>query len=54
MSGRVSILNPLGYSASSCGYCSPPGQRSEEDTSFSTGLRPLHLTCEVGTADTPS
>lgn len=34
-----------------CGYCSPPGKRSEEATSYKVaGLLAMRLSCEVGIA----
>jgi hypothetical protein len=35
---------------STCGYCSPPGQRSEDAKNYKVaGLLAMHLSCEVGT-----
>jgi arginine-tRNA-protein transferase len=47
MTETVSIFNPLGSHASSCGYCSPPGERSADKSSFSFGLQPEQLSCNV-------
>jgi arginyl-tRNA---protein transferase len=44
----LSIGTPSGRSASTCGYCSPPGQRSvDESNRNSAGLHALQLSCEV-------
>ncbi|KAG7562710.1 hypothetical protein FFLO_01870 [Filobasidium floriforme] len=32
------LLEPAGYGSSSCGYCSPPGERSSSSTSKSYGM----------------
>ncbi|KAA1466226.1 hypothetical protein DENSPDRAFT_768177 [Dentipellis sp. KUC8613] len=46
-----SIIQPLGPSRSTCGYCSPPGRRSDEETSaMEAGLVPVQLSCEAGTS----
>lgn len=43
-----SIAIPVGTSASTCGYCSPPGQRSTESTNFrSTALEAIRISCTV-------
>lgn len=44
-----SILDPAGRNSSSCGYCGPPGQRSVEKTSTTTGVFPHQLSCNVRT-----
>ncbi|PAV21201.1 arginine-trna- transferase 1 [Pyrrhoderma noxium] len=41
-----SVLELYGYQSHTCGYCSPPGQRSEGNTSHSVGLSAISLTCE--------
>ncbi|CAO1613869.1 unnamed protein product [Parajaminaea phylloscopi] len=52
---EVSIVSPVGYSRSSCGYCSPSGERSKRKSSCSFGLwahdlSPSHyqLLCDKG------
>ncbi|KIK06801.1 hypothetical protein K443DRAFT_631946 [Laccaria amethystina LaAM-08-1] len=41
-----SIAIPVGTSASTCGYCSPPGQRSTEATNCrSTALEAIRISC---------
>ncbi|KAH8830854.1 arginine-tRNA-protein transferase [Flagelloscypha sp. PMI_526] len=48
MSKGLSIGTPSGLSASSCGYCGSPGQRSAGATSHHTaGLLANKLTCDV-------
>lgn len=43
-----SLGTPSGRRQSPCGYCSPPGKRSEEYSSYhSSGLNASRLTCEV-------
>lgn len=43
-----SLGTPSGRRSSTCGYCSPPGRRSEEYTSYRVaGLDATKLTCEV-------
>ncbi|KXN83722.1 Arginyl-tRNA--protein transferase 1 [Leucoagaricus sp. SymC.cos] len=43
-----SIGTPSGRNSSSCGYCSPPGQRSKEYSSYHlAGLDATRLTCQV-------
>ncbi|WOO80718.1 Arginyl-tRNA--protein transferase 1 [Vanrija pseudolonga] len=34
----LSLLRPVGYNCSTCGYCSPPGQRSSRKSSRSYGM----------------
>ncbi|PWN21637.1 hypothetical protein BCV69DRAFT_282356 [Microstroma glucosiphilum] len=41
-----SIISPVGYSSSTCGYCSPPGQRSSSKTSHSFGIWAHDLSAE--------
>lgn len=41
-----SIIAPVGYSSSTCGYCSPPGQRSKAKTSRSFGIWAHDLSAE--------
>ncbi|PPQ67834.1 hypothetical protein CVT26_007081 [Gymnopilus dilepis] len=42
------IVIPSGSGATTCGYCSPPGQRSEFATSYhSATLEAIKLTCAV-------
>ncbi|KAL1411670.1 Arginyl-tRNA--protein transferase 1 [Vanrija albida] len=36
--GALSLLRPVGYNCSTCGYCSPPGQRSSRKSSRSYGM----------------
>ncbi|KAF9263518.1 hypothetical protein L218DRAFT_864642 [Marasmius fiardii PR-910] len=44
----LSIGVPCGRSSSTCGYCSPPGERSVESSSRHTaGLSALQLSCDV-------
>lgn len=44
----VSLGRPVGPSESSCGYCSPPGRRSETESSKTTaGLAAIQLSSEV-------
>lgn len=38
MSATMSIVSPLGYSRSTCGYCSAAGQQSKAKTSRSYGM----------------
>lgn len=38
MTSQASIVSPVGYSASTCGYCSTPGKRSQTKSSCSYGL----------------
>ncbi|KAF8076278.1 arginine-tRNA-protein transferase [Lyophyllum atratum] len=43
-----SIIIPSGSSSSTCGYCSPPGQRSEDKSSrHSASLDAIRLSCDV-------
>jgi hypothetical protein len=43
------IVYPGTGGATTCGYCSPPGQRSEEATSYHAAtLQALKLSCSVG------
>ncbi|KAF9452509.1 hypothetical protein P691DRAFT_721999 [Macrolepiota fuliginosa MF-IS2] len=42
-----SIGIPLGRGSSTCGYCSPPGERSGRDSSYHIALSAIRLTCEV-------
>ncbi|KAI0091932.1 arginine-tRNA-protein transferase [Irpex rosettiformis] len=43
-----SIVSPLPPDPSTCGYCSPPGQRSKVRTNHHAAcLMPVRLTCEV-------
>ena len=44
---RLSILQPVGISAHSCGYCSEPGTRSAADSSVSYGLVAHTLSAEA-------
>lgn len=42
------IVIPYEPGSSSCGYCSPQGQRSEERTSFKSGsLHAIRISCDV-------
>lgn len=41
-----SIIAPVGYSSSTCGYCSTPGRRSETKTSRSFGIWAHDLSAE--------
>lgn len=41
------ILLSYGYRASTCGYCSPPGVRSQTETSVTVGAPALQLSCEM-------
>src|SRR6266567_1579912 len=42
------IAIPYGPNTSTCGYCSPPGQRSNAETSYHTAsLEAIKLSCEV-------
>ncbi|KIY71463.1 hypothetical protein CYLTODRAFT_429499 [Cylindrobasidium torrendii FP15055 ss-10] len=44
----ISIVAPGGYSSSSCGYCSPAGERSTEDTfRIYASCTALQLSCAV-------
>ncbi|PBL02526.1 hypothetical protein ARMGADRAFT_981223 [Armillaria gallica] len=44
----VSVVAPYGSSSSSCGYCSPPGERSAASTSIhSASLSAIQLSCSV-------
>ncbi|KLO19826.1 hypothetical protein SCHPADRAFT_898398 [Schizopora paradoxa] len=45
MNEKPVLIYPEGYHASTCGYCSPPGQRSSEKSSFTVGISPVQLTC---------
>ncbi|KAF9514241.1 hypothetical protein BS47DRAFT_893028 [Hydnum rufescens UP504] len=45
--GVPTIIDPLGYRSGTCGYCSEPGKRSVESSSYSTGAWPLQMTCDV-------
>ncbi|EIM88514.1 uncharacterized protein STEHIDRAFT_95770 [Stereum hirsutum FP-91666 SS1] len=48
MSSILSIVYPHGPYQSTCGYCSPQGERSEEETSYHTAaLTPIQLSCDV-------
>jgi hypothetical protein len=48
MTSIISIGTPSGPSVSTCGYCSPPGQRSESETSYITaGLQAHQLSSKV-------
>jgi arginine-tRNA-protein transferase len=43
-----SLGTPFGRSSSTCGYCSPVGERSKEYSSYRVaGLNATRLTCEV-------
>ncbi|GAA6002619.1 hypothetical protein JCM10207_007596 [Rhodosporidiobolus poonsookiae] len=44
---RLSIVQPLGYSLSTCGYCSPKGQRSTTKSSRSYGCWGHALSAET-------
>ena len=45
----ISIIIPYPPSNNTCGYCSAPGHRSEEESSYcKTSLRAIQLSCEVG------
>ncbi|KAG7449238.1 uncharacterized protein BT62DRAFT_945332, partial [Guyanagaster necrorhizus] len=47
-SAVVSVVAPCGTSSSTCGYCSPPGERSAASTSRrSATLSALQLSCSV-------
>ncbi|KAH8118588.1 arginine-tRNA-protein transferase [Phellopilus nigrolimitatus] len=41
----ASVLSPVGYHDSTCGYCSPSGARSAAASSHSVGLTARRLTC---------
>ena len=43
----VSILCPAGSQRSTCGYCSPLGQRSATRSSYSVGVTAAQLSCAV-------
>ncbi|KAH7887853.1 arginine-tRNA-protein transferase [Phlebopus sp. FC_14] len=44
----ISVGTPLGPGCSTCGYCGPPGGRSETETSYKkSGLIASQLTCAV-------
>jgi hypothetical protein len=48
------IAIPCGPNASTCGYCSPPGQRSKIATSYhSASLEAIKLSCEVRFSPSP-
>lgn len=47
MASSVSFFDPQPYHAGTCGYCSPPGQRSASKSSLSIGAVAYVLTCEV-------
>lgn len=44
----LSLLQPVGYDAHSCGYCSPPGERSRKRGSRSFGCKSLWAEGSVG------
>jgi arginine-tRNA-protein transferase len=47
-SSIISVAQASGPRRTSCGYCSPPGQRSDADTFVqSAGLSALQLSCDV-------
>lgn len=35
---NISLISPVGYSSSTCGYCSSPGTRSSKKSSVNFGL----------------
>ncbi|TIA99429.1 hypothetical protein E3P92_02406 [Wallemia ichthyophaga] len=41
-----SIIVPIGYSGSSCGYCGGDGQRSEKEENYSYGFWAVQMACE--------
>ncbi|KAF8341479.1 arginine-tRNA-protein transferase [Cantharellus anzutake] len=43
----LSIVEPVGRSRNTCGYCSEPGRRSAKASSISTGLVSAQLSCEA-------
>ncbi|KAJ3758513.1 arginine-tRNA-protein transferase [Lentinula raphanica] len=44
----LSIAQPTGRYASTCGYCSPPGERSERESArHAASLNAIQLSCEV-------
>ena len=47
MAERLSIFSPGSYRSGTCGYCSPPGQRSIRASSYTTGADAYVLTCNV-------
>lgn len=54
MTNIITIVTSTGPNSSTCGYCGPPGGRSETDSSHtSAGLVASQLSCEVGVADNP-
>ncbi|TIB99513.1 hypothetical protein E3Q16_04165 [Wallemia mellicola] len=42
----ASIVVPIGYSGSSCGYCGEAGQRSKKKESYSYGFWAVQLSCK--------
>ena len=48
MASILAVVSPITPHASTCGYCGPPGQRSEEETSVHAAeLIPMDCTCLV-------
>lgn len=54
MTNIITVVSPTGPDSSTCGYCGPPGGRSETDSSHtSAGLVASQLSCEVCVANNP-